>query len=114
MALPPSKYQEPPEEGPGGMPLEGPESTPPPPPVTLPPYEGSGEPVPRSLMRLYHRAQREGWPVGPAERALAVHEALTILHTCHSDQRKLGAIKALIQADAINVSRERIKSQEKP
>jgi hypothetical protein len=39
---------------------------------------------------------------------------MTILRTCHSDQRKLGAIKALLAADAINVSRERIRSQEKP
>lgn len=80
-------------------------------PCTVP---GEGESL-LTLRReayLVTRAAQLGWPVSPEARSRAVQRAQQLLS---SDSHKdwVAGIKALIHADAVNVSRERIAATER-
>lgn len=69
---------------------------------------------PGESLRLYERAFRNGWQMSDAERREVIDACLGCLRdTGTSYTRRVAAARVLVQADMVNVSRERIASQEK-
>ncbi len=89
------------------------------PPASAPrPAQGTGEKALPGLYterveaRLALRALQQGWPVTPEQRALAMQRAQQLMESDSHKDWAIG-IKLSIHADGVNVSRERIQSQER-
>jgi len=60
----------------------------------------------RSDIRLIARAIRKEWPISPSVRELVVVRLADIVDEAEEDKDKIGAARALIAADGLNLKRE--------